>query len=158
MRFIPPAGTPIGIQELASWIRTSLPGARVLDQFAFAVRSKMDIRHCFFLSSGRAALALIVKGLYQMRNEPGRNEIILPAYTCYSVPGSVIKAGLKVRICDVNPTTLSYKAEAMLRLFYSSNFLNAYLCCLRYVFGNAGSPKPYPCGLRSFGWYFVPKR
>ena len=66
MRFIPPAGTPIGIQELASWIKTSLPGAMVLDQFAFAVRSKMDIRHCFFLSSGRAALALILKVLYQI--------------------------------------------------------------------------------------------
>jgi dTDP-4-amino-4,6-dideoxygalactose transaminase len=35
-----------------------------------------------------------------------RREVVIPAYTCYSVPSAVVRAGLTVRLCDVDPKTL----------------------------------------------------
>lgn len=40
---------------------------------------------------------------------PQRDEVIVPAYTCYSVAASVIKAGLRPRLVDVSPGTLDYE-------------------------------------------------
>jgi len=118
MRFVPPAGTPIGIADFVRWFSTALSGSTVLKKFADAVQQKFGIRHCFFLSSGRAALALIAKVLYELRDEPDRNEIVVPAYTCYSVPASVIKAGLKVRLCDVDPNTLGLDLDKLRSIDY----------------------------------------
>jgi dTDP-4-amino-4,6-dideoxygalactose transaminase len=38
---------------------------------------------------------------------PDRNEVLVPAYTSFSVPSSVVKAGLKVSLYDLDPGTLS---------------------------------------------------
>lgn len=43
----------------------------------------------------------------------GRDEVMVPSYTCYSVAASVIKAGLRVRIVDISPETLDYAPDAM---------------------------------------------
>ena len=37
---------------------------------------------------------------------PERDEVIVPAYTSYSVPAAIIRAGLKVRLCDIEADTL----------------------------------------------------
>ena len=151
MRFIPPAGTPLGIKELASWLLTSLSDKNILDHFALAVRGKMDISHCFFLSSGRAALALITKVLYQLRNEPARNEVIMPAYTCYSVPGSIIRAGLKVRICDVEPVTLGYNLDALRQ----ADFTNVLAIVSGNLYGIPNQLTEIEAIARDKGVYFI---
>ncbi|MEX0729898.1 MAG: DegT/DnrJ/EryC1/StrS family aminotransferase [Aquisalimonadaceae bacterium] len=40
---------------------------------------------------------------------PQRDEVIIPAYTCYSVPAAVIAAQLRVVLCDVSPETLDFR-------------------------------------------------
>jgi dTDP-4-amino-4,6-dideoxygalactose transaminase len=34
--------------------------------------------------------------------------VIVPAYTCYSVPAAIERAGLKPRLCDIDPATLAW--------------------------------------------------
>jgi dTDP-4-amino-4,6-dideoxygalactose transaminase len=39
--------------------------------------------------------------------------VIVPAYTCYSVPASIVRAGLRPRLVDVDPETLDYDRAAL---------------------------------------------
>ena len=76
------------------------------------IRELTGARQVFFVSSGRAAQTIILKALNEL-DESNRNEVILPAYTCYSVPASVARAGLNVRLIDVDPNTLDYDYTAL---------------------------------------------
>jgi dTDP-4-amino-4,6-dideoxygalactose transaminase len=51
------------------------------------------------VSSGKSALTLILRALTDL--SPSRNEVIIPAFTCYSVPSSVLRARLKIGLCDL---------------------------------------------------------
>jgi len=62
--------------------------------------------HVFLVSSGKAALYLILKALKRLH--PGRDEVVIPAYTCYSVPSAILRAGLRVRLCDIDADTLDF--------------------------------------------------
>ena len=52
------------------------------------------------------------------RNEPRRDLVVVPSYTCYSVAASVLKAGLRLLICDINEKTLSYDQEQLESIDY----------------------------------------
>jgi dTDP-4-amino-4,6-dideoxygalactose transaminase len=67
----------------------------------------------FFVSSGRAALTLLLQAMQHISN---RREVIVPAYTCFSVASAVARAGLTMRLCDVDPTTLDLDGDALRRL------------------------------------------
>ena len=53
----------------------------------------------FLANSGKAALYLILRAA--RRAIPGKSEVIIPDYTCWSVPSAVVRAGLKVRPVDI---------------------------------------------------------
>lgn len=118
-RYIAPAGTPIRLSDLANWLASAGSGKHILDEFRKSISSAFGVRHCYFISSGRAALALIIQSLKKMTGN-GRSEVIVPSYTCYSVPASIIRAGLKIRICDVDPLTLDYDYDKLAK----TNFRN----------------------------------
>jgi dTDP-4-amino-4,6-dideoxygalactose transaminase len=63
------------------------------------------VRHVFFLNSGKSALTTILSGLSAGCS---RRQVVIPAYTCYSVPSAVHKAGLEVILCDVDPQSLDF--------------------------------------------------
>lgn len=46
----------------------------------------------------------------------GRDEVLIPSYTCYSVAASAAKAGLKVRLGDIDPATLDFDYEQLRQL------------------------------------------
>jgi dTDP-4-amino-4,6-dideoxygalactose transaminase len=48
--------------------------------------------------------------------EPERDEVLIPAFTCYSVPSSIVQAGLKVRLCDSNPHTFDFDFKQLSRI------------------------------------------
>jgi len=70
-------------------------------------------KHVFLVSSGKAALFLILSGLKRMT---GKTKVILPAYTCFSVPSSVRMAGLELVLCDMRPETLDYDFTQLKKL------------------------------------------
>jgi DegT/DnrJ/EryC1/StrS aminotransferase family len=96
-----PAGT-----ALASVLESAGSLSQRLDE-------RLGIRPTFFASSGRAALTILLKALQQRSD---RREVVIPAYTCFSVPSAVARAGLVIRLCDVDPKTLDLDLNALARL------------------------------------------
>lgn len=107
-RHIAPAGTPIPFTTLIGAGIAQLLGRDATQELAAAIQSRYGAHYCLTLSSGRAALALIFSTLARLRSDPRRNEIIVPGYTCYSVAAAAVLAGLRLRIVDIDPRTLSY--------------------------------------------------
>lgn len=111
-RFVPPAGHKIPLRCVLSAMTKYLKGYKDETHFASKLIEYLNVKHCFLISSGTAALYVILKAL--STNEE-RNEIIIPAYTCPSVSAAVIKAGLKVRLCDIKQENFGYDLDALKR-------------------------------------------
>ena len=68
----------------------------------------------YFFNAGKSALLFILNMLKQKKD--GKNEVIMPAYTCYSVAAAIAEANLKIKICDINPNTLDYNYDELEQL------------------------------------------
>ena len=68
-------------------------------------------RYIYDFCSGKAALVIALRALSRL--EESRCEVVLPAYTCYSVAAAVEAAGLKLVLCDVVPETLDFDYEML---------------------------------------------
>ena len=99
LAWYPPAETKIPLTAL------SLALFSLKDDFEEALGNYPGVKHCVLANSGRALLALVLETL-KKKDGGGRNEVLIPGYTCYSVAASVVRAGLTIRAYDVNPTTL----------------------------------------------------
>jgi dTDP-4-amino-4,6-dideoxygalactose transaminase len=80
-------------------------GTSVLDKLTTEFQEYFGMRYVFWVTSGKAALTLILLGLKRLSP---RRRVVIPAYTCFSVPSSIKKAGLDVALCDVDPETLDF--------------------------------------------------
>src|SRR3712207_1989135 len=98
-RTLPPAAalvTPADVIGSLCGVATR----RHKDALEFSVKQYFGVKHVFLVSSGKAALTIALQALHTLSS---RLEVILPAYTCFSVPSAVMKAGLQVSVCDVDP-------------------------------------------------------
>lgn len=64
-------------------------------------------------------MTMILRAMRLMDSQPARDEVIVPAYTCYSVPAAIERAGLRPRLCDIDPATLSMDPERLRRCDFS---------------------------------------
>lgn len=110
-RTLPPAAASIGIAEIVSGICGILNGQRELERFRSELKQHFGVRHCFLVSSGKAAFALILLALKELF--PDRDEVLIPAFTCYSVPSSIVRANLRIRLCDQSPDCLDFDLAKM---------------------------------------------
>jgi perosamine synthetase len=105
-RTLPPAAAPIVFSSIISGICGIFAGERELDRFRRELKEYFGARHCFLVSSGKAALSLILRGLKELSTDG--DEVVIPAFTCYSVPSSIVRAGLRMRLCDLHPESLDF--------------------------------------------------
>ena len=119
-RTLPPAASPIGWTYLLAGLVRLLRGQREVERFTNGLTAYFDKRHCFLVSSGKAALTLILLALKEQY--PKRNEVIIPAYTCYSVPSAIVRAGLKIKPCDLAEKGFDFEGYKIYRST-ESNFL-----------------------------------
>jgi len=105
-RTLPPAATPIGVREIVSGLCGIFRGRKELGRFRSELKEHFGVKHCFLVSSGKAAFTLILLALKELF--PDRDEVLIPAFTCYSVPSSVVRAGLRIRLCDLRPDSLDF--------------------------------------------------
>ncbi len=105
-RHVAPAGAPIGLIDLARAARLCVTTADVSELVRRRFRERFAVRHSFLTSTGRAGMTLLLRALSRLA--PERREVIVPSYTCYSVAASIVKAGLRPRIVDIDPATLDY--------------------------------------------------
>jgi len=66
--------------------------------------------------SGTAGLIIALKTLQAMRQNKGRNEVIIPAYNCPLVALAIAHCGLKPRLCDTAKDSFSFDPAAFAAL------------------------------------------
>ncbi len=118
-RTLPPAATPITFKAIVSGFRGIIRGRRELDRFESELKEYFGVEHCFLVSSGKAAFTLILLALKELR--PERDEIIIPAFTCYSVPSAVVRAGLEIKLCDLRADSLDFDFARLSRMLHEEH-------------------------------------
>jgi len=110
-RTIPPAASPIYIRDISNGFKGLIRGQREIERFRSELKDYFGSKHCFLVSSGKAALTVILRALHGLH--PERDEVLIPAFICYSVPSAIVRAGLKIKLCDVNPDTLDFDYDEL---------------------------------------------
>ncbi|CAD7771829.1 UDP-4-amino-4-deoxy-L-arabinose--oxoglutarate aminotransferase [Candidatus Methanoperedenaceae archaeon GB37] len=108
---LPPSGNPIPISHIFRATSVFFRNTQGEDGFQEIIKTYLKVKHCLLVSSGTAALWLILKAAKEI--EQKRNEVIIPAYTCPSVAAAVIRAGLKPILCDINMQDFGFELEAL---------------------------------------------
>lgn len=101
---LPPTGIPF------SWKFIFSPGTHDKISLDDRLRSLAG-GEPFVTCSGKSALYLILKSAFL--KEPLCNEVIIPDYTCWSVPSALVKAGLKVRPVDIDKNNFGLSPESV---------------------------------------------
>jgi dTDP-4-amino-4,6-dideoxygalactose transaminase len=129
-RTLPPAAAPLNFTDILSGVAGFFGGAKTVKRFEDELKGFYRVRHCFAVSSGKAALVLILQALKEL--SPERDEVLVPAYTCYSVPSAIVRAGLKVRPCDLAPGGLDLDFDRL-----AGQLDNPHLLCVipTHLFG-----------------------
>src|SRR2546428_6257427 len=109
-RLVAPAGAPLPVRTT---LPSALPSSEVDRGLVKLLGERLVIRSAFFVPSGRAALAILLRTLPQSVD---RREVGIPAYTCFSVPAAAARVGLVIRLCDVDPKTLDLDLNALVQL------------------------------------------
>ncbi len=114
MRFhlVAPAGMQISLKELLLILRKRLRHLDHLGELKQKVLKEVRADYLTFLNSGASALSLILRAM-QAVSGGDRNEVILPAYTCYSVAAACVRNKLKLRLIDINERTLDFEMEEL---------------------------------------------
>jgi len=108
-RLVAPAGAPVPVRSVLPAFVERAGDAPSLGEF----RDRLGVRSLSLVSSGRAALAVLLQA---MQEGSERREVIIPAYTCFSVASAVARAGLTIRLCDIDPETLDLDLGALVQL------------------------------------------
>ena len=106
-RIIPPAAAPVDLKALFYGVAGFFNEEEYLKRLEREVRDYFNVKHVFLVSSGKAALTVILNALKSL--SPERDEVLIPAYTCFSVPSAIKKAGLKVALCDIDTKTFDFQ-------------------------------------------------
>jgi perosamine synthetase len=134
-RTLPPAAVPIPWKNIFTaalycFSRSDVPRVK----FENELKHHFGAKHCFLLCSGKAAFSLILQVLHQIN--PKRDEVLIPAFTCYSVPAAIKKAGLKIRLCDLQMETLDFDIKGLKEVAKTNGKRNKLLCAVpTHMFG-----------------------
>lgn len=104
-RTLSPTAAPISFWDLIRAASSLWGGVKHRARLVQELKAKFSVREVFLVSSGKAALTVILKALAA---SSGRRRVVIPAYTCFSVPSAIVRAGLEVVLCDVEPETLDF--------------------------------------------------
>lgn len=113
LRALAPSGVPFSLGDIVQGLLAAVDGERSMTRFRDQVAARFGKRHVRFFSSGRGAVSAALSALHA--RFPARDEVVIPAYTSFSVASAVVHAGLKVRLYDVDPETLGPVPESLER-------------------------------------------
>jgi perosamine synthetase len=112
VRTLPPTAAPVGLVDLMFSALEACASERSQARFERELKAYFGVEHVFLVSSGKAALTLTLQALHSLR--PARR-VVIPAYTCFSVPAAVIRAGFEPVLVDVDPATLDFDERSLKR-------------------------------------------
>jgi hypothetical protein len=105
-RTLPPVASPLEFGDLIRGFLGFFNGRRYVEELEQSVREYFGVKHVFLVSSGKECLFLILQALKSI--SPGKEKVLIPAYTCFSVPSAIVKAGLRVSLCDIDLASLDF--------------------------------------------------
>ncbi len=105
-RTIPPAAAPIKVKSLLHGLIGFFSTKEYLKRLEREAKEYFGVKHVFLVSSGKAALTLILSSLQSL--SPTKRKALIPAYTCFSVPSAIAKTGLEVALCDIDASTFDF--------------------------------------------------
>jgi perosamine synthetase len=97
--------------QILNCVRSTIPSNGHARERLQAVGARLEVKHIFGTSSGRAALWLALRSLHRIH--PDREVVAVPAYTCFSVPAAIVRAGLKIYPVEIDPKTLDFDTEQL---------------------------------------------
>ena len=140
---LPPALSRIPLRDLWQAAREPEPARRLREQLAQRLGSARIDLHV----SGRAALHA---ALLAAARSTGRCEVLVPAYTCFSVPAACVAAGLRVRLLD-----LDEQGRAPAEQLTDRDWRAAAACVADNLFGLADAVQPLAARARTAGAWLV---
>jgi dTDP-4-amino-4,6-dideoxygalactose transaminase len=101
-------------EELTDAFRQSLNessfiGGENVKSFEKAFAQFCDVNHCLGVANGTDALEIIVEAL----ELPVGSEVVVPANSFIATAEAVVRNGLKVKFCDVDPDTMNLSSEKL---------------------------------------------
>lgn len=112
-RHLAPTAAPLSVGDLRRSLLGLIRGQHLRTQIEAEIKRYFGVGHVFLFSSGKAALATIIRALAATSS---RRKVIISAYTCFSVPSAIVKAGGQVVLCDVDPHTLDFDFNHLQRI------------------------------------------
>jgi len=110
-RTLPPTAPPMDFVSILHGFAGLFMGKHYITRVERELKRYFNVKHVWLVSSGKAGLTLILQSL--MRLYPEKNQVLIPAYTCFSVPSAIIKAGLQVSLCDIDSSTLDFDYDRL---------------------------------------------
>ena len=104
-RHLPPAAAPVLTADLVAGVTGAARSSDALREFEEAFADAQGVSRAWGVSSGRAALTVALRALRELSP---RTSVVIPAFTCFSVPAAIARAGLDVVGCDIEPGTLDF--------------------------------------------------
>ena len=134
-RTLPPAAAPIPFKTIVQALPACFDRSGQANRnFAEELKQFFSSKHCFLLSSGKAALTLILAALQKIY--PDRDEVLVVPFTCYSVPAAVQRARLRIKLCDLAPLSLDFDREQLQEIISADRENNKILCVVvTHLFG-----------------------
>ena len=112
-RTVPPTAAPLGWRDFRHAVAGMWSPARAVRAREQEIRQHFAVRHVALVSSGTAALTIALMALRELSS---RTAVVIPAFTCYSVPAAVMKAGLRPVLCDIDPFTFDFDHACLERM------------------------------------------
>jgi dTDP-4-amino-4,6-dideoxygalactose transaminase len=109
-RSLPPAAAPLGWKDVWHGVTGACRARRSLRAREEEIRREFGVAHVFLVSSGSAGLRLALTALKSLS---AGTEAVMPAYTCFSVPAAILKAGLRPVLCDIGPSTFDFDHDLL---------------------------------------------
>ncbi len=110
-RMLPPAAAPLKLGDIVQGLRGVVEPEKIQKTLKQGLSEYFNVKHVFLVSSGKAALTMILLALKSL--SPSRRQVLIPAYTCYSVPSAIVKSGLDVALCDIDPDHFDYNYDLL---------------------------------------------
>jgi len=106
LSWYPPAETKIPLNAILNSFFSSN------GDFKKALCNYLGVNQYVLANSGRSLLYLLLE-LLKKKDSGQRDEVVIPGYTCYSVAASIAKAGLKIKVYDLDPATLQPDSNSL---------------------------------------------
>jgi dTDP-4-amino-4,6-dideoxygalactose transaminase len=105
-RSIPPTAAPLKSTDLLRGVVGLFSsGNENTKELERKIKQHFRVNDAWSFCSGTAGLTIILLALKSLSE---RRRAVIPAYTCFSVPSAIIKAGLEITLCEIDPRTFDF--------------------------------------------------